>query len=85
MSADTAKPATVQPMTPAQRQRVSREARRKQRFNDCPAKQVSMMLSAEATQALEQLSYSRKLTQKEIIEGLLIEAYANHKRDKSSP
>ncbi len=37
--------------------------------------QISMMLSAEATQALQQLAYCRKVSQKLIIEELLIEAY----------
>lgn len=63
-------------MTPAERQRASRAARKKERFNTCPAKQISIMLSAEASQALEQLVFDSDLSQKEIIEKLLIEAYS---------
>ena len=46
--------------------------------------QLSMMLSAEATQALRMLAYNKRdMSQKKIIEELLIEAYTKHKRDLS--
>ena len=77
------RPATDTAMTPAQRQRASRKARKRERFESCPAIQISMMLSAEASQALQMLVYGRDVSQKSIIENLLIEAYAKHKRDKS--
>lgn len=69
------RPATGSAMTPAQRQRASRAARKKERFETCPAIQISVMLTAEATQALQQLAYCRDVSQKQIIEELLIEAY----------
>lgn len=70
------RPMTGKAMTPAQRQRASRAARKKVRFETCPAMQISMMLSAEATQALQMLVYNnRDKSQKLIIEELLIEAY----------
>jgi hypothetical protein len=69
------RPATDKAMTPAQRQRASRAARKKERFETTPAIQISMMLSAEASQALEQLVYEGKVTRKAVIERLLIEAY----------
>ena len=75
MSDDTPQPAPKKPMTPAERQRASRAARKKERFNTCPAKQISIMLSAEASQALEQLVFESDKSQKEIIEKLLIDAH----------
>lgn len=75
--------ATGQAMTPAQRQRASRAARKRKTFESFPAIQVSMMLSAEASQALQMLARYRDMSQKAVIENLLIEAYANHKRDLS--
>lgn len=75
MSDATQQPAPKKPMTPAERQRASRANRKKERFNTCPAKQISIMLSAEASQALEQLVFDSDKSQKEIIEKLLIDAY----------
>lgn len=73
------RPSTGKAMTPAQRQRASRGKRKKERFETCPPIQISMMLSAQATQALQMLIYGRDVSQKSVIEELLIEAYRNHK------
>ncbi len=78
------RPATDTAMTTAQRQRVSRITRKKETFETFPPMQISMMLSAEATQALRMLAYNKRdMSQKKIIEELLIEAYTKHKRDLS--
>ena len=69
------RPASENPMTPAERQRVSRAARKKERFESCPAMQIGMMLSPQASQALQMLAYCRDVSQKQIIEELLIDAY----------
>lgn len=60
-------------LTPAERQRRSRAARKAQTFEDWSPKQVSFLLSAEASQALVMLS--RDTSQKELIERLLVEVY----------
>ena len=73
------RPATGQaPMTPTERQRASRAARKLQRFESFPPVQVSMLLSPKASQALRMLLNS-DTSQKEIIEKLLIDAYAKMK------
>ncbi len=64
---------TKPPMTPAERQRKSRAARKSQTFETFTPKHISVLLSAEASQALVMLS--RDVSQKEVIERLLIEAY----------
>ena len=69
------RPASENPMTPAERQRASRAARKKERFESCPAMQIGMMLSPKASQALQMLVYYRDVSQKQIIEELLIDAY----------
>lgn len=84
MSDDTQQPAPKKPMTPAERQRASRAARKKERFNTCPAKQISIMLSAEASQALEQLVFESDKSQKEIIEKLLIETQRRTEVEKEA-
>ena len=66
-------------MTPAARQRASRAARKEIRYETFPPKQISIMLSAEATQALDMLMVNRDMSQKRIIEELLIEAYRKHR------
>lgn len=77
------RPATDTAMTPAQRQRASRAARKKKSFESFPPVQISMMLSAEASQALQMLARYRDVSQKAVIENLLIEEYAKYKRDLS--
>lgn len=70
------RPSTGSAMTAAQRQRASRAKRKKDRFETCPSIQIGMMLSPEATQALQMLAYNnRDKSQKLIIEELLIKAY----------
>ncbi len=61
------------PLTPAERQRRSRIARKTQTFETFPPKQISFLLSGEASQALAMLS--RDMSQKAVIEKLLINAY----------
>jgi len=73
------RPATGSAMTPAERQRASRVARKKESFETFTPMQISMMLSAEATQALQMLTYGRDVSQKSIIENLLIQAYQKAK------
>ena len=77
------RPATNKAMTQAQRQRASRAARKQETFDTFAPIQISLMLSAEAAKALHMLTYNRDLSQKKIIEELLIEAYRNNKRDTS--
>ncbi|MEQ1667444.1 MAG: hypothetical protein ABL868_03220 [Sulfuriferula sp.] len=62
------------PMTVAERQRASRAKRRMATFESFSPIQISVLLSAEASQALRMLSYGDK-SQKKVIEDLLIEAY----------
>lgn len=82
MSEQTSKrgrPATGQAMTATERQRASRAARKQQRFESFPPVQISMLLSPQASQALRMLINS-DMSQKEAIEALLIQAYADQKR-----
>lgn len=65
-------------MTPAQRQQASRAARKLQRFEDFPPMQISLLLSAQSSQALRMLSNS-DVSQKEVIEKLLIDSYTKMK------
>ncbi len=65
-------------MTATERQRMSRSTRKLQRFESFPPSQISMLLSAEASQALRML-INRDTSQKEVIEKLLIEAYQKTK------
>ncbi|ARU30787.1 hypothetical protein CAP31_03250 [Sulfuriferula sp. AH1] len=67
------------PMTAAERQRSSRAKRKLELFESCHPLQLSMLLSAEATRALELLGYEMRMTQKGIIEDLLIRAVKNRK------
>lgn len=76
------RPVTGKAMTPAQRQRASRAKRLSERFETCPARQINILLSPRATQALDMLTYCRDKSQKEQIEELLIHAYANYKFDE---
>ena len=69
------RPSTGAAKTPAQRQQASRAARLAQRHESFPARQVSTMLSPQAAQALDILAFNRDLSQKAIIEELLIQAY----------
>lgn len=65
---------------------VTRRARRlSERFESFPAKQITVLLSPQAAQALEMLTKYRVKSQKQVIEELLIHAYANQKKicDKS--
>jgi hypothetical protein len=66
-------------LTPAERQRQSRAERKAKTWETFPAKQISLLLSAEASQALVMLS--RDVSQKEVIERLLSEAY-REERDR---
>lgn len=71
MTPKRGRPSTGKAMTPAQRQRASRAARRLQRFESFPPGQISILLSPQANQALRMLINS-DMSQKEIIEKLLI-------------
>lgn len=62
-------------MTPAQRQKASRAARKKQTFDSFPSRQLSVMLSPEASKSLSMLILNSDKSQKAIIEELLITAY----------
>jgi len=66
-------------MTPAQRQQASRANRLSAKFESFPAKQINILLSPQATQALDMLTSYRDKSQKVLIEELLIHAYANQK------
>lgn len=73
------RPATGKaPMTATERQRASRAARKLQRFESFPPVYLSVLLSPQASQALRMLINS-DTSQKEIIEKLLIDAYAKMK------
>jgi len=72
------RPATGKAMTATERQRVSRAARKLQRFESFPPVHLSVLLSPQASQALRMLINS-DTSQKEIIEKLLIDAYAEMK------
>lgn len=75
------RPSTGKAMTPAQRQQASRAKRLSERFESFPARQINILLSPQATQALDMLTNYRDKSQKEIIEELLINDYANHKHN----
>ena len=75
-AAKRGRPATGKAMTPAQRQQASRAKRLSEKFESFPAKQINILLSPQATQALDMLTYSRDKSQKELIEELLIHAHA---------
>ena len=80
-TAKRGRPATGKAMTPAQRQQTSRAKRLSERFESFPAKQINILLSPQATQALDMLTGYRDKSQKALIEELLIHAYANHKHN----
>lgn len=67
-------------MTPAERQRASRAKRKAQRFESFPAQQVNVILSAEASQALTMLCHHRDLSQKALLDQMLIAAYRAEKK-----
>lgn len=73
------RPATGKAMTPAQRQQVSRAKRLSEKFESFPAKQINILLSPQATQALDMLTYSCDKSQKALIEELLIHAHAKQR------
>lgn len=73
------RPSTGNAMSATERQRASRAARLQQRADGYPAAQLSVLLSPEANQALRMLAFNRDTSQKEIIEGLLIQAYEKQK------
>lgn len=75
------RPSTGNAMTPAQRQQASRAKRLSERFESFPARQINILLSPQATQALDMLARYRDKSQKELIEELLIYAYANYKEN----
>ena len=73
------RPATGNAMSPAQRQQASRAKRLSEKFESFPAKQITILLSPQANQALEMLTSYRDKSQKALIEELLIHAYAKQK------
>lgn len=73
------RPPTGKAKTDAQRQRASRAARKQQRFESFPPVQISMMLSAQASQALSMLVSNSGASQKGVIEKLLIDEYTKSK------
>ncbi|MDP4027917.1 MAG: hypothetical protein Q8P42_02980 [Gallionella sp.] len=73
------RPATHKAMTATERQRASRAERKRQTFESFPAMHLSLLLSGQAYQALRMLAIKRDTSQKEIIEKLLIDAYAESK------
>ncbi len=80
-SAKRGRPFAGNAMTPAQRQQASRTKRLSERFESCPARQINILLSPQATQALDMLTSYRDKSQKELIEELLIYTYANYKEN----
>jgi hypothetical protein len=80
-TAKRGRPVTGKAMTPAQRQQASRAKRLSERFESFPARQINILLSPQATQALDMLTSYRDKSQKALIEELLIHAYANHKHN----
>ena len=62
-------------MTVAERQRASRARRGLQTCDTFSAQQISIMLSAPAAKALRMLASNCDMSQKDVIERLLIEAY----------
>jgi hypothetical protein len=67
-------------LTVAERQRASRSKRKSETFESFEPKQINIMLSAQARQALDMLIYKSDKSQKELIEELLIDAYQKHKQ-----
>lgn len=59
----------------AERQRISRARRRAQTCDTFEGQQVSVMLCPEATKALRMLALNCDMSQKQVIEHLLIKAY----------
>ena len=72
---------TGKTMTPAQRQQASRAKRLAERYESFPAKQITILLSPQANQALEMLTSYRDKSRKTLIEELLIHAYAEQKKE----
>lgn len=64
-SSKLGRPPTGSAMTATERQRMSRSTRKLQRFESFPPSQISMLLSAEASQALRML-INRDTSQKEV-------------------
>ena len=75
----TETPAPSKAMTVTERQRASRAARKLERFESYPPVHLSVLLSGQASQALSMLARNRDTSRKEIIERLLIDAYAKMK------
>jgi len=61
--------------SPAQRQAESRARRKAMTFDSFPGQQVSWMLSPEAVKALRMLAINCDMSQKEVVERLLCNAY----------
>lgn len=78
-TAKRGRPATGKSMTPAQRQQASRARRLAEEFENFPARQINILLSPQATQALDMMTNYRDKSQKSLIEELLIHAYADYK------
>ena len=74
------RPFTGAAMTPAERQRASRAKRKLQTYDSFPAQQLAIMLSAEATKALRMLCHNRDLSQKELVDTLLVDAYQHQQK-----
>ena len=66
-------------LTAAQRQKRFRDASRNAVFESCKGHNLSVPLCGEAAQALAMLCFEPKLSHKEVIEKLLIEAYSKKK------
>lgn len=73
------RPSTGKALSPAERQRASRAKRRSESYDTFPASTLSLMLSPEASKALRMLSHDSDMSQKVIIEKLLISAYETKK------
>lgn len=63
----------------AQKRKANRAKRLAEVYEGFPAKQINMILSAQAAQALQMLASYRKLPQRAVIEDLLIQAYTDYK------
>ena len=83
-AAKCGRPAVGEAMTPAQRQQASRAKRLSEKFESFPAKQINILLSPQANQALEMLASYRDKSQKALIEELLIHAYAKQRDSVTS-
>jgi hypothetical protein len=79
------RPASDNPLTPAERQRARRAKIKAQTFKTVPGQQLNVLLSPEASMALQMLCFngdlSRKRFQKAVIEELLIEGYAKYQSE----